>query len=378
MIRLIRLILVVSLLAVLWMSPAIAQSGSATATAEVGAPPESEFGGLYYLGSFASAKDLVPHSGICGAFGLVGRPPVLLSEVSTKASLSRCETVVDVVAGSREFGPDDMLSWPYKLATDSKDRVIVADQARYPAIHIFDFVRRKHSRIAGGPGERLQSPSGLAVDAHDQLYITDAQLGVILVYDSNGKFRRYIGNRKGERLFEQPAGIAIDPASGHIYVADPPRNLVVMLDADGNILAKLGTKTGGSGPGDFAAPTDVVVRGQELFVLDSQNYRIQVFDLSGNIRASIHPESMGPSLGFSVDSRGRIYLDGPLDTVQVFQRDGRLLFRFGYTGTTQGQFKGPSAIWTDWSDRIYVADRGNRRVQSFQWGAKHVTKLPRP
>jgi tripartite motif-containing protein 71 len=368
--RLVRLIPVVLLLALLPMSPALAQSLAR-------ALPDSDVGNIYYVGSFSSEQDLAAPSGICGAFGLVGGQPILLAEVIGKSSPSRCELVVDKVAGSREFGPDERLSWPYKITSDSKDRVIVAaDSGR--SMHIFDFLRRKHSRIACGPGERLQSPAGLAVDGHDQLYITDAQLGAILVYHPNGKFLRYIGNRKGERLFERPAGIAVDGASGHIYVADPPRNIVLMLDADGNILAKIGTGASGSGSGEFAAPTDVVVRGEELFVLDAENFRIQVLDLAGHFRASIHPESMGPSVAFSVDSRRRIYLDGPLNTVQVFQRDGRLLYRFGYTGTGYGQFRMPSAIWIDSSDRIYVADTGNNRVQSFQWGVKHGTKLPHP
>ncbi len=170
----------------------------------------------------------------------------------------------------------------------------------------------------------------------------------------------------------------MDQTSGHIYVADPPRNVVVMLDADGNTLAKIGTGASGSGSGEFAAPTDVVVRNQELFVLDAQNHRIQVFDLAGHFHASIHPESMGPSIAFSVDSRGRIYLDGPLDIVLVFQRDGRLLYRFGYTGTGSRARSVLSDIWIDSTDRIYVADMGNNRVQSFQWGVKHTTQLPRP
>ena len=280
-----------------------------------------------------------------------------------------------MILGIRDFGPDERLNGPYKITTDSNGRVIVADRGR---IHIFDFARRKLSGIACGPGARLQSPAGLAVDRHDKLYITDAQLGAILVYQPNGKFLRYIGNRKGERLFERPAGIAVDQASGHIYVADPPRNIVFMLDADGNILAKIGTGTSGSGSDEFAAPTDVVVRGEELFVLDAQNHRIQVFDLAGHFRASIHPESMGSSVAFSVDNQGRIYLDGPLDTVRVFQRDGHLLSRFGYTGSGYGQFGMLSGIWIDSSDRIYVADTGNNRVQSFQWGVKHLSKLPHP
>ena len=378
MLRLVRLIPVVLLLAILPMSPALAQSASAAGGAGAGNLPVSDLGNFYYLGSFSSEQDLATPTWICGAFGLVGGQPVLLSEVYGKSSSSRslCEVVVDVVAGSRELGRDDKLSWPYKITSDSKDRVMVADGGR--SVHIFDFARRKHSRIAGGPDERLRSPAGLAVDGHDQLYITDAQLGAILVYYPNGKFRRYIGNRKGERLFEQPAGITVDRASGHIYVADPPRNIVVMLDADGNILAKIGAGASGGGSGKFAAPTDVVVRDQELFVLDAQNFRIQVFDLTGHLRASIYPESMGPSVAFSVDSRGRIYLTGPQDTVRIFQRDGRLLYRFGYTGAGSRALSVLSDIWIDPWNRIYVADTGNNRVQSFQWGIKHGTKLPTP
>jgi len=368
--RLVRLIPVFLLFALLPMSPAPAQSLARVL-------PDSDLGDLYYVGNFSSEQDLAAPSGICGAFGLVGGRPILLSEVIGKSSPSRCEVVVDRVAGKREFGSDERLWGPYKITSDSKNRIMVAaDRGR--SIHIFDFARRKHSRIAGGPGERLKSPAGLAVDGHDQLYITDAQLGAILVYLPNGKFLRYIGNRKGERLFERPAGIAVDRASGHIYVIDRPRNIVVMLDADGNILAKIGTGASGSDSGEFAAPTDVVVRDQELFVLDAQNFRIQVLDLAGHFRASIYPESMGPAVALSVDSRGRIYLDGPLNTVQVFQRDGRLLYRFGDTGTGYGQFIMPSSIWIDSSDRIYVADTGNNRVQSFQWTVKHLTKLPHP
>jgi len=374
--RLVRLIPVVLLLALQSMNPALAQSLNAAGNRSASDLLVTDLGNLYYLGSFSSVQDLVAPSEVCGAFGLVGGRPIQLAEANRKPSLSRCEVVADAVLGRREFGPDEKLLGPYKITSDSKDRVVVADDGG--SIHIFDFTRRRHSRIERGPGERLQSPAGLAVDRYDQLYITDAQLGAILVYRPNGKFRRYIGNRKGERLFERPAGIAVDQASGNIYVADPPRNIVVKLDAGGKILAKIGTGASGSGSGEFAAPTDVAVRNEELFVLDAQNHRIQVFDLAGHFHASIYPESMGRSVAFSVDSRGRIYLDGPLDIVQVFERDGRLLYRFGYTGSGSRARSVLSCIWIDSSDRIYVADAGNNRVQSFQWGIIHRTRLPRP
>ncbi len=266
---------------------ALAQSGNATDTGK----PVIMQGSIYYLGSFSSARDLVPSSGICGAFGLLGRPPIQLPEAAgLKSYRSRCESAVDAIAGAGDFATENDLSSPYKIVGDSKARVIVADRGTFPAIHIFDFKNRKHSRITGGGGRYLQYPSGLAIDRRDQMYVCDAYLGAILVYSSSGKFRRYIGNQEGERLFEGPSGIAIDPTSGRIYVADPPRNTVFILNAEGKILTKLGTSIGGSRPGEFLAPTDVVVHHDELFVLDTQNYRIQIFDLAGNFHASIHPE----------------------------------------------------------------------------------------
>jgi len=350
----------------------LAQSGSPRRSRDASRLLVSESGDLYYLGSFSSVLDLVAPSGICGAFGLRGGTPILLSEYAAKASLSRCEKVVDTALGRRELDPEEKLFQPSKIASDSEGRIMVADNG---TVHIFDFLRRRHSHIPVGPGERLQSPAGLAVDAHDHLYITDAQLGAILVYRPPDKFRRYIGNPSGERMFERPAGIAVDSASGHIYVADPPRNVVVVLDAKGNIIAKIGTGASGSSPAEFAGATDVVVRKEELFVLDARNFRIQVFDLAGHFRESIFPESMGLAVAFSVDSQGRIYVDGPLDTVRLFQRDGRFIDRFGYTGAGSRARSQVSCIWIDSSDRVFVADRGNNQIQSFEWGTRHLRKL---
>jgi DNA-binding beta-propeller fold protein YncE len=365
------LVLVLPLLTSL-QPAAIAQGGNPNDTTV-------SHGSIYYLGSFSSAKDLVPSSGICGAFGLLGRPPVQIPEgVGLKGYGSRCETVINAVAGARDFAQENELSSPCRISGDSKGRVIVADAGMFPAIHIFDFKSRKHSRITEGGGVYIQSPSALAIDGRDQLYVADAYLGAILVFQPSGKFRRYIGNREGKRLFNRPSGIAIDLSSGHIYVADPPRNAVTILNSQGKILTNIGTTRGGDGAGEFLSPTDVVIHNDELFVLDSLNYRIQVFDLAGNFHASIHPESMQPSQSLFIDSQGRLYLDGAGDTMQVFDHGGHLVFQFGNTGTRYGQFKEPAGIWIDRQNRIYIADTGNHRVQSFEWGIDHGPKLPHP
>jgi hypothetical protein len=53
--------------------------------------------------------------------------------------------------------------------------------------------------------------------------------------------------------------------------------------------------------------------------------------------------------------------------VQVFGRDGTLLYTFGRTGGGPGELQLPSGLWIDSSDRVYVADSYNQRVQMFQF-----------
>jgi DNA-binding beta-propeller fold protein YncE len=84
--------------------------------------------------------------------------------------------------------------------------------------------------------------SGSSCRAAHNIYVTDTELGVILVYDRLGRFRRYIGQRDNQEggIFYRPSGIAIDELRGHIYVPDTTRHMIFELDLNGNVLRYLG------------------------------------------------------------------------------------------------------------------------------------------
>jgi sugar lactone lactonase YvrE len=70
-----------------------------------------------------------------------------------------------------------------------------------------------------------------------------------------------------------------------------------------------------------------------------------------------------------IDSENHIYVvDSELGLVQVFDRRGRLLYRFG-NGTNFGRFLLPAGLCIDRHDRVYLVDSYNRRVQVFQYHA---------
>ncbi len=331
-----------------------------------------------YLGMFLSEDDLKERRSVCQRARALLQPSYQPTARENQDRPSKCDHVIDILAGKADGKNANSMLQPAKVTTDSKQRIIVTDPFA-AKVHIFDFVNRKYSYIASQEGS-LRLPVGVAVDASDNIYIADAERGMILVFSPGGRLERYIGNSDGEGLFEQPTGIAIDKNRGRIYVTDSARHVVLILDLWGNLLGqvgardrrmagKFGTRPGGSGPGQFSFPTDLAINGEELAVLDTANSRIQTFDLEGHFKSEFPLRGVERSpvrMGIALDQQGRVYLVGPADSVRVFDADGHPLYSFGESGEGNQQFRGPGGIWTDSKDRVFIADSGNRRIQVFQ------------
>jgi len=221
------------------------------------------------------------------------------------------------------------------------------------------------------------------VDAKDNIYVTDSALGIVLVFDPGGKFKRYIGAQKnGKDYFVRPTGIAVDSTANRLYVSDTLQHRVHVLDLDGKVLSSFGGR--GLEPGKFNFPTEIVARGAELLVVDAMNFRVQTFTRDGAFLRSFGAlgERTGSLLrpkGVALDSEGNIYVaDGLLETVQVFNPQGQLLYFFGRGGGRLGEFQIPAGLCIDPRDRIYVADSMNQRIQVFQFTSAARARGGRP
>ena len=156
----------------------------------------------------------------------------------------------------------------------------------------------------------------------------------------------------GEGQFADPRGLAIDP-QGNVYVADTGNHRIQVFDAQGQPKFAVGAL--GSGEGQFNEPHGVAADAQgNIYVADTWNARVVKFDSTGKF---VKSWGTGNDIG---NGRSAMMTDGT---------------EAGNNAAPLG-FYGPRGIAVDAQGNVYVADTGNKRIvvtdgegkYLYQWG----------
>ncbi len=138
--------------------------------------------------------------------------------------------------------------------------------------------------------------------------------------------------------------------------------------ADYEFVAAWGGK--GQKPGRFDHPTGVEVAGDEVFVSDSGNHRIQVFDRDGNFKRQfgIQDQSgrLGRPMNLAIKDSTLYIADEAHDSIQMYGLDGTPKGSIGGEGSEPGQFRNPGGVAVGSNGGLFVADYYNHRIQELQ------------
>jgi DNA-binding beta-propeller fold protein YncE len=260
-----------------------------------------------------------------------------------------------------------VLQRPGALVGDDAGRLYVADASRQ-AVFVFDEKAGELLLWDTAEGHlRFKSPAGVAV-APGRVFVSDAELAAVFVLDTSGQPLRSIGRGQLQR----PTGLARDAQHGRLYVADTYAHDVKVYGDGGELLFTIGRR--GNGPGEFNFPTHLTFAGGELYVTDTMNNRIQVFDAEGRLRPralgarGLYVGNLVRPKGVAVDGEGNVYVvESYYDSLLVFNPQGEFLMPIGGTGTATGRFYLPSGVWVDARNRVHVADMFNGRIVLFQF-----------
>jgi sugar lactone lactonase YvrE len=175
---------------------------------------------------------------------------------------------------------------------------------------------------------------GTALDSKGHVFVLNRGHQPILEFNADGSFMRTIGEGIPT---EGPHNVRVDPQDNLWYI-DAGNNLVVKFDQQMHIQMVLGRR-----PEPWTYMTHVIERA----IPQPQNF-YQPTDVTWGPDGSI----------YVADGYGN-------SRVAKFSREGTLIKQWGERGVATGEFNTPHSIVIDQKNTLYVADRANGRIQTF-------------
>ena len=209
------------------------------------------------------------------------------------------------------------------------------------------------------PDRYLGEASGVAVNSKGHIFVFSrgnttgpayaAGAAQLLEFGPDGKFLREIGHNLYAWSFAHT--VKIDKQD-NIWVTDKGSDMVIKFNPQGRVVMVFGRKLEASdeGTGPLKHPNP------PLPPIDG--YFRQVTDVAW-------------------DAAGNTFIsDGYINSrVAKVSKDGDWLKSFGEPGNQPGQFNTPHSIAIDAQDNVYVADRGNSRIQVFDDDGKFIRAI---
>jgi sugar lactone lactonase YvrE len=205
-----------------------------------------------------------------------------------------------------EIDPIDGHIWAYeRCGASSFGGGVPVNCDNNPVDPIFKFDRHTGEVLANFGGGVMVTPHGLHVDAEGNVWVTD-----------------FVANA--------------DQTKGH---------QVHKFSPNGELLMSLGTPgKAGSGPNQFNQPNDVITAPDgSIFVADGHSGQ-------GMITMAAIQEGIE---------------SGATARILKFDAGGKLIKEWGRLGVRHGEFRTPHALAFDSMGRLWVADRGNHRIEIF-------------
>ncbi len=235
----------------------------------------------------------------------------------------------------------------------------------------------------------LPSPQFPAWTPDGKLFVTfiseDGSYGILKTKKGAKEPERLLSTGTATGQFNWPQGIAIDRSTA--YIVDSNNGRIQRFDLDSQSFLEpfggLGKKSG-----LFLRPRGICVFEDELFIADTRNHRIQVFSLQGTVKRIFGEigdadDQFRLPASCAVSPEGEVFVvDSKHALIKVFDLEGRFLRKFGGLSSSRkepGLFSMPTGIGLDGKQNIvYIADTGNSRIQAFQKGGKFLRFVESP
>ena len=260
-----------------------------------------------------------------------------------------------------------MFKGPWGVAVNARDEIAVSDTNNH-RVQIFNSdgnFLRAFGREGNKAGE-FKLPRGIAFHNNGNVFVADENNHRIQIFCGEGEYVGSFGGKGSlDSQLNNPWGLSID-SDGNIIVADTGNKLIKIFSPDGKFLMKIG------GQGSFTCPIHCVQCDRYLIVSDANEHCIKVFDRNGNFQYKFGKKGRGDGefnnpISLSVNNSGHLLVCDRDDDrrIQVFELNGKFLGKFRTKDKNSGEFGVPTSIAALSDGRIVVSEYGNDRIQIF-------------
>jgi uncharacterized protein (TIGR03663 family) len=282
-------------------------------------------------------------------------------------------------SGSR----DGQFHTPRDIAVASNGDILVLDSEN-ARVQRFDKDGKFLSKF-GGIGKEdgkfalaqfNSGPSGMAIDDEGNIYVADSWNYRIEKFDKDGKFLLKWGdgkdttgdptiNQQSTNVFYGPRQLAFDKTHKELYVADTGNKRIMVFDPQGNYLRQFGSK--GSGPGLFDEPVGVALSqdGSKVYVSDLRNKRVEVLDRNGKylseIKMNWNDQQPLAEPYLKTDAQDNLYVSDPTNG-KVYRFDANGNQTKVYDNTNGANLVNPVGLAFDSDGNLLIADAKRNAV----------------
>lgn len=167
-------------------------------------------------------------------------------------------------------------------------------------------------------------------------------------------------------LLSLPSDVSVDQ-NGNIYVVDSGNHRIAVFDDSGEFISNFSKK--GTNQGELTNPVGLDLDENNIYVADKDNHRIQVFNKDGTFKKNIILRQGSKRIrpvDIAVNKKLKLlYISGNNNhKLMAYDYTGKLLHQWGGEGTNRGEFRYPATI-SLYKNNIYIVDVLNSRVQVF-------------
>jgi len=293
---------------------------------------------------------------------------------------------VYVAANATSFQPE-IMNHPRGVYVDKETgRIVVTDSSNNRVMVYnsfedgFTFYQSQNGYLGMSLPTHAIMDNGLLIvlDSHSRILKYNSILNNTNLFTEYGNYRNAAG------VVSNAQSVCVNQNTGKVYVSDSFNHRIQMFDADGDYVATYGGIGGPYGYGTalnyFLYPKQVTVdNSNTLYVADFGNGRVVKKYAAG--LSFVVAAAVTQPWGVAVDSSGYLYVsDWYTDSIKVFY-NGFQVRSWGGSGTGTGQFNKPCDLKIgtyNGTTALYVADCGNNRIQIFSLTGTYLGQLGTP